>query len=297
MMDIGFIGLGNMGFPMARRLINAGHHVVAYDTRPEVLKQLVALGAVAGVSPQDVASKVETVMSSLPTPAIVRAVALGADGLLHGTKVKRFIEMSTTGSQTAIEVGQALRERGIQMIDSPVSGGVNGAVNGTLAVMVSAPQQDFDLLKPVLDIIGKVFFVGEKPGLAQTMKLVNNYLSATALAVTSEAMSVGAKAGLDPALMISVINAGSGRNSASQDKFPKSILPGTFDFGFTTALMFKDLMLFKQEAEYMHVPTTIAPEVHALWQATQDHEGADSDFTAVAKEVERRVGISLRAKS
>ena len=296
-MDIGFIGLGNMGFPMARRLINAGHHVVAYDTRPEVLKQLVALGAAAGVSPQDVASKVETVMSSLPTPAIVRAVALGADGLLHGTKVKRFIEMSTTGSQTAIEVGQSLGERGIQMIDSPVSGGVNGAVNGTLAVMVSAPQQDFDLLKPVLDIIGKVFFVGEKPGLAQTMKLVNNYLSATALAVTSEAMSVGAKAGLDPALMISVINAGSGRNSASQDKFPKSILPGTFDFGFTTALMFKDLMLFKQEAEYMHVPTTIAPEVHALWQATQDHEGADSDFTAVAKEVERRVGISLRAKS
>jgi len=120
MMDIGFIGLGNMGFPMARRLINAGHHVVAYDTRPEVLKQLVALGAVAGVSPQDVASKVETVMSSLPTPAIVRAVALGADGLLHGTKVKRFIEMSTTGSQTAIEVGQSLGERGLQMIDSPV---------------------------------------------------------------------------------------------------------------------------------------------------------------------------------
>ena len=252
-MNIGFIGLGNMGFPMVRRLIDAGHHIVAYDTKPEILSEFNAIGGEGASSPQDVASKVETVISSLPTPSIVRNVAIGERGLIHGNKIKRYIDMSTTGSKTAIEVGKALHAQGIQMIDSPVSGGVNGAVNGTLAVMVSAPKHDFDFLKPVLDVIGKVFYVGEKPGLAQTMKLVNNYLSATALAVTSEAMSVGAKAGLDPALMVNVINAGSGRNSASQDKFPKSILPGTFDFGFTTALMFKDLLLFKEEGHWTSV--------------------------------------------
>ncbi len=295
-MDVGFIGLGNMGFPMAARLLDAGHRVTAFDMRRDAVERFVARGAQGAGSVKEVADSVETIFTSLPTPAIVRAVATGPDGVIAGSKVKRFVEMSTTGSKTAVEVGAALRARGITMIDSPVSGGVAGATKGTLAVMVSAPQADFDLLKPLLDQIGKVFFVGEKPGLAQTMKLVNNYLSATALAATSEAMALGAKAGLDASLMCDVINTGSGRNSASQDKFPRSILPGTFDFGFSTGLMTKDLDLCAEESEHLGVPMSVAEAVHALWHKTLDREGADSDFTTIARYVEDQAGVKIRAK-
>ncbi|HYM98766.1 MAG TPA: NAD(P)-dependent oxidoreductase, partial [Aestuariivirgaceae bacterium] len=240
-MDIGLVGLGSMGLPMGKRLIEAGHHLTVYDIRRDALDQFVALGAAGAGSPREVADAVETVMTSLPTPAIVRDVALGSEGAIHGRKIRRLIEMSTTGSETAVTIGAALLERGIAMLDSPVSGGVGGAVKGTLAVIVSGPRADFELVKSALEVIGKVFFVSEKSGLAQTMKLANNFLSATALAATSEAVALGAKAGLDPGMMIDIINAGSGRNSASQDKFPRSVLPGSFDFGFAMGLMVKDL--------------------------------------------------------
>ena len=134
-------------------------------------------------------------------------------------------------------------------LDSPVSGGVGGAEKGTLAVMVSGPRADFEAVKPALDVIGKVFFIGEKPGSAQTMKLANNLLSATAMVATSEAVVMGVKAGLDPDVMIDVINAGSGMNTASRDKFPRSILPRSFDFGFATGLMVKDVRLCARRDE------------------------------------------------
>src|SRR5579859_629781 len=236
-MDIGFIGLGRMGFPMARRLIEAGHNLVAYDTRREAVEKLVALGATAATSPKDVADKVETVMASLPSLDISLNVATGKDGVIEGSRVKRLVDLSTTGSQMAVRIHDALKQRNIVQIDSPVSGGVAGAEKGTLAVMVSGPRAEFDLLKPALDVIGKVFFISEKPGAGQTMKLANNYLSATAMVATSEAVVMGVKAGLDPKVMIDVINAGSGLNTASRDKFPRSVLPRTFLFGFPTARM------------------------------------------------------------
>lgn len=296
-MEIGFVGLGNMGLPMAKRLIDAGHQLIGFDVQREAVDRLVALGAKGLGSPREVADAVETVLTSLPTPAIVREVALGANGLILGKKIRRLVEMSTTGSGAAVEIGAALNARGIAMIDSPVSGGVGGAIKGTLAVITSGPRSDFDLVKPVLDVIGKVFFVGEKQGLGQTMKLVNNYLSATALAATSEATALGAKAGLDPALMIEIINAGSGRNSASQDKFPRSVLPGTFDFGFFMGLMVKDLDLCAKEAKDLGVSMSVADAVRTLWHAGMDREGPQADFTTIARYVEDAAGVKLRAKS
>src|ERR1019366_8306053 len=132
-----------------------------------------------------------------------------------------------------------LAKRSIVQLDSPVSGGVGGAEKGTLAVMVSGPRADFEIAKPALAVIGKLFFIGEKPGSAQTMKLANNLLSATAVVATSEAVVMGVKSGLDPAVMIDVINAASGMTPASRDKFPRAILPRSFDFGFATGLMVK----------------------------------------------------------
>jgi 3-hydroxyisobutyrate dehydrogenase-like beta-hydroxyacid dehydrogenase len=295
-MDIGFIGLGNMGFPMARRLIEAGHKLTVYDTQGQMVSRLTALGAVAASSPRDVADKVETVLASLPAPDVVLAVATGADGIAGGKAVKRFVDLSTTGSRMAVRIAEALKAKGITQVDCPVSGGVGGAEKGTLAVMVSCPKADYEALQPVLAVIGKLFFIGETPGMAQTMKLCNNMLSATALAATSEAMVMGVKAGLDPAVMLDVINAGSGRNSASQDKFPRSVLPGSFDFGFANGLMYKDLRLCMEEAEAMGVPMWVGGAVRNMFQITIAQCGAEQDFTTVVKPVEQWAGVEVRAK-
>jgi 3-hydroxyisobutyrate dehydrogenase-like beta-hydroxyacid dehydrogenase len=295
-MDIGFIGLGNMGFPMARRLIEAGHKLTVYDTQGQMVSRLTALGAVAASSPRDVADKVETVLASLPAPDVVLAVATGPDGVAGGKAVKRFVDLSTTGSRMAVRIAEALKAKGITQVDCPVSGGVGGAEKGTLAVMVSCPKADYEALQPVLAVIGKLFFIGETPGMAQTMKLCNNMLSATALAATSEAMVMGVKAGLDPAVMLDVINAGSGRNSASQDKFPRSVLPGSFDFGFANGLMYKDLRLCMEEAEAMGVPMWVGGAVRNMFQITIAQCGAEQDFTTVVKPVEQWAGVEVRAK-
>ena len=202
-----------------------------------------ALGAQAASSPKDVADRVETVMASLPSLQASLDVATGKGGVIEGKRVKRFIDLSTVGSQMAVKIHDLLAETNIVQIDSPVSGGVGGAEKGTLAVMVSGPRAEFERLKDALGVIGKVFFIGEKPGSGQTMKLANNFLSATAMVATSEAVVMGVKSGLDPAVMIDVINAGSGMNTASRDKFPRAVLPRSFDFGFATGLMVKDVRL------------------------------------------------------
>jgi 3-hydroxyisobutyrate dehydrogenase-like beta-hydroxyacid dehydrogenase len=290
-MDIGFIGLGNMGFPMARRLIEAKHQVFAFDQRKEVLDKLVALGAKATSSPRDVADHAETVMASLPSLQVSLDVATGKDGVIEGKRVKRFVDLSTVGSQMAVRIHDILARRELIQIDCPVSGGVGGAEKGTLAVMVSGPRADFEVIKPALEVIGKVFFIGEKPGSAQTMKLANNFLSGTAIVATSEAVVMGVKAGLDPAIMIDVINSGSGMNTASRDKFPRSILPRSFDFGFATGLMVKDIRLALEEMKSLGLSMEVAEAVGRLWEVVIRENGADSDFTAAIKPIEKKAGV------
>lgn len=292
-MDIGFIGLGNMGAPMARRLIAAGHTLVVYDTRNDAAAPFVALGAQLAASPQDVADRVETVMASLPSLPISEKVATGEGGVIHGRRVKRFIDLSTTGARAAAKIAAALAKKNIVQIDSPVSGGVGGAGKGTLAVMVSGPQAEIDLVKDALAVLGKVFVIGDKPGMAQTMKLANNFLSATAMAATSEAVAMGVKAGLDPAVMIDVINAGSGRTTASEQKFPQTILPRTFNYGFATALMLKDVRLCAEEARALGVPDHVMRAVLEQWETTNTEYGGDSDFTAIVKMIEKRAGVTV----
>src|ERR1700740_1767902 len=156
-MDIGFIGLGKMGFPMARRLIEAKHQLTVFDTRKDVVDQLVKLGAQAASSPKDVADRTETVMASLPSLQASLDVATGKDGVIEGKRVRRFVDLSTVGSQMAVRIHDLLAKRDLVQLDSPVSGGVGGAQKGTLAVMVSGPRADFQTVKPALDMIGKVF--------------------------------------------------------------------------------------------------------------------------------------------
>jgi 3-hydroxyisobutyrate dehydrogenase-like beta-hydroxyacid dehydrogenase len=296
-MDIGFIGLGNMGQPMARRLIAAGHKLIVYDTRNDAVAPLVALGAQVASSPADVADRVETVMASLPSLQISEKVALGEGGVIQGKRIKRFIDLSTTGVTVAAKIAARLAKKNIVQIDCPVSGGVGGASKGTLAVMVSGPKTEIDLVKDVLAVFGKVFVIGDKPGMAQTMKLANNFLSATAMAATSEAVAMGVKAGLDPAVMIDVINAGSGRTTASDAKFPQAILPRTFDYGFTTALMLKDVRLCVEQAKSLNVPNSVMSAVLDQWETTNREFGGESDFTAIVKMVEQRAGVIVGKKT
>ncbi len=295
-MDIGFIGLGNMGFPMARRLVEAGHKLVVYDTNGQMMSRLTNLGAVAAKSPKDVADQVETVMASLPTPDIVMAVATGKDGVAEGKKIKRFLDMSTTGARMAVKVAEALSAKNIVAIDLPVSGGVGGAEKGTVAVMFAGPRAIFDEMKDVLSVVGKPFYIGDKPGMAQTMKLCNNLLSAANMALASEMMVMGAKAGLDPQVMVDVINVSSGANTAVRDKFPKSVMTGNFDYGFYTGLMYKDVRLCCEEGEAMGVPMPLAGAVHQMWVMANAVNGPGSDFTEITKIIEKWAGVEVRAK-
>src|SRR6202045_4758868 len=290
-MDIGFIGLGKMGFPMARRLIEAKHQLIVFDTRQEAVDRLGPLGAQAATSPKAVADRVETVMASLPSLQASLDVATGKDGVIEGKRIRRFVDLSTVGSQMAVRIHDLLAKRNIVQLDSPVSGGVGGAEKGTLAVMVSGPRTDFEAAKPALEVIGKVFFIGEKPGSAQTMKLANNLLSATAVVATSEAVVMGVKAGLDPAVMIDVINAGSGMNTGSRDNFPRSILPRSFDFGFATGLMVKDVRLALEEMKSLGLSMEVADAVGRLWEVVIRDQGADSDFTEAIKPIEKAAGV------
>jgi 3-hydroxyisobutyrate dehydrogenase-like beta-hydroxyacid dehydrogenase len=290
-MDIGFIGLGKMGFPMARRLIEAKHRLVVFDTRKEAADRLVAMGAKAASSPKEVADRVESVMASLPSLQASLEVATGPNGVIEGSRVKRFVDLSTVGSHMAVRIHDLLKKRDIVQIDSPVSGGVGGAEKGTLAVMVSGPKADAEAVRPALEIIGKMFFIGEKPGSAQTMKLANNFLSATAVVATSEAVVMGVKSGLDPHVMIEVINAGSGMNTASRDKFPRAILPRSFDFGFTTGLMVKDVRLCLEEMKSLGLSMEVAEAVGRLWEIVIRDMGAESDFTTAIKPIEKAAGV------
>jgi len=279
---------------MASRLLDAGYRLCVCDTSADATKPLAARGAKVVSSPAEVASAAEIVLMSLPTPNIVQSVALGERGLIKGSTVKTVIDLSTTGPSVAAIVARGLADRNAIALDSPVSGGVSGAEKGTLAVMVSGPRSTFETVEPILKNFGRPFFVGEKPGLAQIAKLANNLLAAAALVVSSEALAMGVKAGLDPKVLIDIINAGSGRNSATEDKFPRSILPGTFDFGFATGLSYKDVRLCVDEAEALGVPMVVGGAVRQMLAVTNAKFGPNSDFTCIARVVEEWAGVEIR---
>lgn len=290
--EIGFVGLGNMGAPMAQRMQAAGFPLVVYDTNVDATEILSRNGAVVASSLQEMSEKVRTIFLSLPTPDVVKRVAQD----LRGNALVRVVDLSTTGPEAARKMAKDFAERDVNWLDSPVSGGVSGAVAGTISVMFSGQRKDFDELLPALESIGKPFYIGDTAGLAQTMKLVNNMLSATAMAATAEALCMGAKCGIDPGVMLDVINVSSGRNTATMDKFPNRVMTGTFDSGFATGLMCKDARLFVQTAGEIGFDVPACAAVLTQWETAVEKLGGDSDFCRIAELAEQRAGITLRAK-
>ena len=289
--DYGFIGVGRMGAHMARRLLKAGFSLTVFDMSKDAMDDLAKSGAQVASSALEVANATETAFLSLPTPDIVQKVCAG---LTAATKLKVVVDCSTTGPGGARIAQADLAKANIVYMDAPVSGGMAGARDGTLAVMVSGQRAVFDKLEPALKQFGKLFFCGEGAGQAQVMKLANNMIAAAVIVLSSEVIAMGVKAGLNPRQMCDIINAGSGRNSATQDKFPRAVLPGTFDFGFATGLSYKDVRLCLQEADAQGVPMPVGAEVFQILGVTKARFGADSDFTSIARVYEEWAGIEMR---
>lgn len=294
---VGFIGVGKMGAPMARRLLEHGCDLFIRDVDDAAVLPFKGRARVTICgSPREVAEQTPVVLLSLPLPRTLEEVVLGAGGIAAAGPGRCVIDLSTSGVKASRAVASALKERGIAFLDAPVSGGVPGAEKGSLSVMVAGDSALYATWKPLLSIIGKnVFYVGADPGLGQAMKLVNNMLSATALVATSEAMAVATKAGIPPAIALDILNVSSGRNSATQDKFPKDVITGTFNYGFATRLMLKDVKLFEELAEELAVPTLVCEAVVNVWRIAVAQGLGDRDFTAAAQLFERWAGVEIRA--
>lgn len=292
--EIGFIGVGAMGGRMASRLRSREHSLLVYDTDDAAVAALVELGAQPCGSPAEVADRASTVLLSLPTPEIVRAVALGPGGLIEGSAIRTCVDLSTTGPTVSSDVAEGLAAARVALVDAPVSGGVKGAERGTLTVMAACAAETLAGVRPLLDeLAANVFLVGERPGMGQLVKLLNNLLSATALAATAETVALGVKSGLDAGVLLEAINASSGRNSATAQKFPDAVLPRSFDYGFTLALMNKDVQICLAEARDAGVPMPVGEAVAALWADARSRSAEDADCTEIAMLVERAAGTRI----
>ena len=280
----GFIGLGKMGGPMAANLAAAGWNLSVHDKAGS--EERAPAGAAAAASAAEVARAAGTVFLSLPDGDACGEVAREiADTPSRATAA--IVDFSTIGVAAAREIAASLSGAGIVYADAPVSGGTAGAAAATLTVMWAGPAALLRTLRPALDAVAKnVFHVGDAPGQGQAMKLLNNFLSGTAMAATSEAVAYGEAQGLDPRTVIDVLNASTGRNTATSDKFPNRVLTGAFDSGFQTALMAKDLRLYVESARACGAPRDIGKRVSATWQRA-DREMPDSDFTRIYEFVRR----------
>jgi 3-hydroxyisobutyrate dehydrogenase-like beta-hydroxyacid dehydrogenase len=290
-MTIGFVGLGAMGQHMAGRLVDAGHELAVFDTRPEAVEPHAARGAQACESAAAVADTADTVLVSLPTPGVVSAVA---GELLGGKAMRTFVDLSTTGPVVAAEVAGTLGDTGVACLDAPVSGGVAGAAAGTLTIMAAGDAGTFERIKPVLGALGSnVVHVGDEPGQGQLAKLLNNLLSATALAITAEAVALGVRGGLSARTLIDVFTKSTGRNSATDDKFPRHVLPRTFGAGFRTELMNKDVQLCLAEAQRQGVPMMLGGAVAQLWSLAAATADDGADCTEIVQMVESWAGVVI----
>jgi 3-hydroxyisobutyrate dehydrogenase-like beta-hydroxyacid dehydrogenase len=291
--SLGFVGVGRMGGRMARRLVDAGYELTVCDTSPDAVRALTDLGAKAVSTAAEVGSAAEIVFVSLPTPAIVESVILEPGGVGDGDRVRIVVDTSTTGAAYEKRIAAGLLAKGVIGVDGPVSGGLSGAENGTLAVMLSCPEEVFEQLKPIVSHLGTPFYIGPNPGMGQTMKLLNNLLSATAMAISAEAIVMGTKAGLDPNLMIEVINSGTGRNSATEKKIPKFVIPRKFDLGFPIGLLDKDVRLCLEEADALGVPMVVGTAVRQLLTITSASEGFDADMTRIVQTLEKWAHVEI----
>jgi 3-hydroxyisobutyrate dehydrogenase-like beta-hydroxyacid dehydrogenase len=283
-----------MGLPMAGKLMDGGHSLTIHDISEAAMLPLLQRQARRAASPKDLSDQCEIVFVSLPTLAAFRSVAFGADGLARGKAMKLLVNTCTVGVPFVKEIEQAMAAQGVTVVDCPISGGPPGARAGTLSVMVSGDPAAVDRVRPMISLWGHTLTVaGNKPGAAQVLKLTNNILSAVALAATAEAFVMGAKGGLDPEVILSAINAGSGRNSATEAKFPAAVLTRSFDYGAEMHILMKDIDLAIAQGEDLGVPMWVCQAARLVFKHAMYQGAAHQDLTAIVKYVEQDAGFEI----
>lgn len=292
---VGFIGLGSIGAPMAERIVQAGYRVHVYDIRAEAMAPFRGRAELAA-SPRAVADQADVVLGCLASSQSFREAVLGPEGIAAGRRAKQYVHLGTNGAAVVQELAAGLEKVGIATLDAPMTGGRLRAQQGKLTVMASGPRALFDAVEPVLHCYGdKIVYLGPSPGAAQVMKSVNNMLSLTNLVAASEALVVGAKAGLDPEAMLDVINHGSGQNTATSNKVPRHVLTRSFDFGGSLSVVMKDISVFIDHAAALGIPTPVGDLVREAYR-TAIGEGSDAeDITTVIRPMEKQAGITLHS--
>lgn len=290
--SVGLWGLGNMGVPMAARLLAAGITVLGYDPSPGAREAFAAVGGTM-IDGADALDSVSTVILMLPNSDIVEEVILRggvADSLRPGSIV---IDMSSSEPLRTQSLAKELAARQLSLVDAPVSGGVTGAQAGTLSIMVGGDEADFERVVGLLKHFGNPALVGPS-GAGHALKALNNLMSATHLWVTSEAMFVGEKFGLDPNVMLATINGSSGRSGSTQNKWPNFILPGGFNSGFGLQLMLKDMKIATDLAHQLGMPIDLGDAAVAQWARAAERLPKTADHTEVARYLENVSGFTAR---
>ncbi|RZL63403.1 MAG: NAD(P)-dependent oxidoreductase [Variovorax sp.] len=279
---IGYIGLGDMGMPLALKLLAAGFDLTVCDRNPEVARAMAERGARVRSTPTEVADDAEIVFACLPAPVVSQEVALGAQGIVHGSKIRVYIENSTIGGEAMRGIAQALAAREIGLLDAPVSGGPTGVAAGRLSCFVSGADAHFRQAEAALTgMCDRLFHIGQTPGQSQVLKLANNLINAASLTISSEMLAMTSRAGIDLAVAIDVINASTGRNRATEQTIKEQILTGKYAVGARLDILAKDVSLAIAEADSLGASHMAADGVEAVWRAAMADGRAKDDLTRI----------------
>ena len=293
---IGFIGLGIMGSRMTANLMKAGYSTVIHDRVRENLADLLVAGAEEAFSPKEVAQKSNVVITMLPDSPDVEAVALGADGIIEGVSAgMSYIDMSSIAPTSAIKVSQAMKEKGVDCLDAPVSGGDIGALNATLSIMVGGNEDLFDRIKPVFEAMGKTITLCGPNGAGQTVKACNQIQVAMNFVGMAEALVLGTKAGVDPAIIVEVLSGGYAQTRVMDVRGPK-IVRGDFEPGFKSRFHYKDLNIILQTGNDYQVPLPASSLAHELYGAMMAAGRGELDHSGVITVLEDLAKIEARTK-
>ncbi len=294
-MNIGFIGTGNMGNPMARNLVKVGHQLTVHDLKREAAVNLLEMGATWVDTPREAVPGNEVVFTSLPTSRDVEAVVLGENGILKGaTPGSLYVDLSTNSPTVIRRIHQVCQEKGVIVMDAPVSGGVYGAAAGTLAVMVGGDEAIFNRIRPVLDAIGSHVVYCGLIGSGMVCKICNNMISMGAGVLLAEALTLGVKAGVDLATLADVIANSSGSCRRLTDRFSRFLFKGNFEPGFAANLAAKDVRLATDLGRELGVPMEVSNIIDQWHVEALSRGWGLQDSDAVAKIQEEKAGVQLR---
>ena len=293
-MTAGFIGTGSMGLPLAANILKQEQSLAAFDINPEATKSLADKQARILASPVEVANEAEIVFACMPSIESFRHIVSGKDGIIHGTQMKTFVNLGTMGTEALAEIEAVLKEKGIPMLDSPITGGVQRAWDADITVITSGPQAVYDKVEPFLKSFARdIHYVGEKIGQAQIAKICNNIMSFTNMIIGLEALLMAAKGGVDPEKVLDVINSGSGQNSATLTKIPNYVMKGNFEMEAPMHIIAKDAMLWRMESERLQTPTNVASASYQTLQQALAMGLGDGDFSEIVKLMERASDFEL----